>query len=78
MTTSPSLVRAVFVNPHDGRERRSFRTHLQSSTNKPLCGANQRTFGCSDGVAAQWIEVQGEMNCPVCERIAKRRMGGAA
>lgn len=76
-TLNTPLIRAVFVNPQDGRERRSFRTHLKGSTNRPLCGANQRTFGCAEGIAARWIEVEGEMNCPVCERIAKRMQGGA-
>lgn len=72
------LIRAVFVNRQDGREHRGFRSHIKGSTNKPLCGVNCRTFGCADGIAARWIEVEGDLNCPVCERIAKRMQGGAA
>lgn len=72
-----NLLRPIFLNPHDGRERRGYRTHLQDSTGKPLCGIKQRSFGLGEGVAvARWEHLTGKPTCPVCQRIAKR--GGKA
>ncbi len=74
-----NLLRAEFTNSHDGRTRRGYLSHLSDgSTNKPLCGCKNR-IAVGDIVAARWLVVQGEApTCPVCDRIAKRRMRGAA
>ena len=70
------LLKAEFVNPRDGKIRRGYRTHLNDSTNKPLCGCRTRD-AFNECTAARWLVVQGESpTCPQCDRIAKRRMGG--
>lgn len=72
------LIRPIFLNASDGKERRGYHSHLQNSTNKPVCGLAYRGFGVGDGAAtARWVEVDGtEPTCPICQRNAKR--GGKA
>lgn len=72
------LIRPIFLNPQDGKERRGYHSHLQNSTNKPLCALSYRGFGVGKDVSiTRWIEAQGtEPTCPICQRIAKR--GGKA
>lgn len=75
---STPLIRPIFLNAWDGKERRGYHSHLQDSVGKPLCGMSYRGFGVGDGAAAaRWIEVDGDApTCPICQRIAKR--GGKA
>jgi hypothetical protein len=73
-----NLLRAEFVSADNGKILRGYRTHLNDSTNKPLCGCRNR-IALGDTVATRWLIVQGESpTCPACDRIAKRRMGGDA
>lgn len=69
-----TLIRPIFLNPRDGKERRGHHSHLQNSTNKPLCALSYRGFGVGKDVSiTRWIEAQGtEPTCPICQRIAKR------
>lgn len=64
------LLRAEFINPHDGRPRRGYRTHLSNgSTNKPLCGCNSRA-AVGDGAPARWLVVgRGNPTCSACVSI---------
>lgn len=74
-STSPTLIRPVFLNPRDGLERQGYRTHLKNSAGKPACNTANRSFGVGEGVAVtRWIEAGGETepSCPICARIAKR------
>lgn len=72
--TAPSLlIRPVFKNPRDGRERRGFHTHVNNGEGKPICDFRQQTFGAADRGAAMWIAAEGtQSTCSICQRRLAR------
>lgn len=72
--TAPSLlIRPVFKNSRDARERRGFHTHVNNGEGKPICDFRQQTFGATDRGAAMWIAAEGtQPTCSICQRRLAR------